>query len=285
MLILLLLSIVSASFNSAVLHKAKLVTRASIYRFNLIGTLVWCVCLPVFGGFKLHLDKDVLLWGCVYGLTQAMFILFKTAAMNSGPVSVTTLVGNSSMLVSVAVCFILWGEPISLYDAVGLALLMLGIVLATAHTASESFTRRWPLYAVLFLVCSAGIGITFKAFSKSSLSDASDMMLTASVVMLAAYAVFCLFSGGFKADASTKHEKRTFVIYALVSGLLSCLYNRLNVYLSGALDGVIFFPSFNGGVIMLSTALGVVLLHERLKPRQLIGIALGIIGICMIGIF
>ena len=66
-----------------------------------------------------------------------------------------------------------------------------------------------------------------------------------------------------------------FCIFAVLSGCLSCLYNRLNIYLSGALDAVIFFPAFNGGVIIASTLLGVICLKEKLSRWQTAGIFLG----------
>ena len=287
MLVLLLFSIFAASLNSAVLHKAELSEKGAIYKFNLFGTLVWCVCLFIANGGRLHFDTTALLWGCVYGVTQALFILFKTAAMNSGPVSITTLIGNCSLVVSVVVCFILWNEPISLADMIGLALLMLGLTLATYKKSNGTFTKKWAVLSFLFLVLGAGVGITFKAFGKSGgTAYTSDMMIVAAFVMLISYTAICLFTGGFasKSNKYTKKEKRLFIILALVSGLLSCLYNRLNIYLSGILDGVIFFPSFNGGVVVLSTVVSMIIFNEKLSVKQLLGLLLGISGICIIGI-
>ena len=54
--------------------------------------------------------------------------------------------------------------------------------------------------------------------------------------------------------------------------------------LFGALDGVIFFPSFNGGVVVLSTGVSMIIFKEKLSAKQLIGLLLGISGICIIGI-
>ena len=287
MLILLLFSIFAASLNSAVLHNADLAEKGAIYKFNLFGALVWCVCLFIANGGVLHFDTTALLWGCVYGVTQALFILFKTAAMNSGPVSITTLIGNCSLVVSVVVCFILWEEPISLADMIGLALLMLGLTLATYKKSNGTFTKKWAVLSSVFLVLGAGVGITFKGFSKNGgMAHTSDMMIVAAFVMLISYTVIFLFAGGFalKPTSHAKKEKRLFIILALASGLLSCLYNRLNIYLSGALDGVIFFPSFNGGVVVLSTVVSMIIFKEKLSVRQLLGLLLGISGICIIGI-
>ena len=287
MIVLLLFSVLAASLNSALLHKADLGEKGAIYKFNLLGAAVWCVCLLLANGGRLHLDANALLWGCLYGITQALFILLKAAAMNSGPVSITTLIGNCSLIVSVFVCFILWGEPITLADAAGLVLLMLGLSLATYKRGGGRFTGRWALFSLLFLLLGAGVGIIFKAFSKSGgTQHTSDMMIVAALVMLISYAVICLLTGGFalRSSGHTPKGTHTFLMLALISGLLSCLYNRLNIYLSGTLDGVIFFPSFNGGVVVLSAILGMVLFKERLSARQLAGVLLGIAGICMIGI-
>lgn len=283
MIYLLLSSIIFASLNSVLLHKAK-ITRNAVFKFNLLCSAVWCVALFIANGFALQINKGVLLWGIIYGITQTLFILFKTLAMNSGSVSITTLVGNFSLVISVVFCFFVWGEAIGPLDIVGLVLLMVGIVLSTNKETSSSSNKKWPIYLVFFLMFAAAVGISFKAFSKTGQSEfAGDMMLTAALVMLVTYALICLFTRKQNKESVGKIDKE-FIIFALVSGVLSCVYNRLNIYLSGALNAVIFFPAFNGGVIMLSTLLSVILLKEKLNLKTALGILLGVAGICIIGI-
>ena len=291
MYLLLLTSIIFASANSVVLHKVKL-DGSKIYKYNLIGTLVWCICLFVANRFTLTLNSDVILWGVIYGVTQALFILFKTQAMNTGSVSVTTLIGNCSLVVSVLACFILWGEGVGIPDVLGLSVLIVGIFLTTFKKTNESYNRKWLIYSALFFVCAAGVGLTFKAFSKSASPEmAGDMMLFSSIVMLISYTIICLFTGGFKSEKEkninkdSKDWQKLFIIYALCSGFLSCVYNRLNIFLAGELPGVVFYPSFNGGVVFLSMTLSILLLREKLSRKQIVGIAIGIIGICIIGVF
>ena len=285
MLYLILLSIVFASLNSVILHKADLSGSTAVYKFNMIGAAVWCVCLFAVNGFKLHIDKTVLLWGVIYGITQALFILFKTLAMNSGAVSVTTLIGNTSLLVSVLFCFLVWQEPINAADIIGLAILMLGIACSTYEKKNENISRKWVVYSMFFLLFAAGVGISFKAFGKTgNVNSAGDMMLIASVVMLASYTVICLCVKKRNASRQGFKIQKEFIIYALLSGCLSCVYNRMNIYLASVVDAVVFFPSFNGGVVFLSAFLSVLLLKEKLKLKTAIDIVLGIAGICIIGI-
>lgn len=287
MLWLLGVSVLLASLNSVFLHKIRFKKNESIYRFNLLCALVWCAVLAAVNGFRIHITQNVLVFGIVYGVAQVLFILFKTAAMNSGPVSVTTLIENSSLVISVLACLLLWGEPISIADVAGLALLLVGIVLCTYKKSEQVFSKRWKMYVVGFLVFAASVGVIFKAFSKAGGAvDAGSMLLVASIVMVVTYAVICFVSGGFRVESRTgdKRGVLAFVAYALVSGVCSCGYNRLNVYLSGALDGIVFFPVFNGGVILLSAILAMILLREKLRYKQMLGILSGILGICVIGI-
>ena len=287
MICLLIMSVVFASLNSVYLHKIKLNNISSICRFNLICSLVWCIILFIANGCKLRIASGALLFGFIYGIAQVLFIMFKTAAMNSGPVSITTLIGNSSLIISVFVCLVLWNEPISFPDIIGLVLLIAGIVLCTYKKSEQKYSKLWKVYALFFLIFAASVGITFKAFSKyADSANAGDMLLIASLVMVLAYSVICCFirNSKFENEFTEKKEISVFVRYALLSGVLSCLYNRLNIYLSGALDGVIFFPTFNGGVILLSTVLAIILLKEKILYKQLIGICSGIAGICIIGI-
>ena len=285
MLYLILLSIVFASLNSVLLHKVNFSGSNAVYKFNMVGAAVWCVCLFAVNGFKLHIDKTVLLWGVIYGITQAFFILFKTLAMNCGAVSVTTLIGNMSLVVSVFFCYFVWQEPINAADIIGLVILLLGIVLSTYEKKNGSISRKWVVYSIFFLLFAASVGISFKAFGKTGkVSYAGDMMFIASAVMLIAYAVICLLVKKRNVSGESFKIQKEFIIYALLSGGLSCAYNRLNIYLSSAIDAVVFFPSFNGGVIFFSAVLSVLLLKEKLKPKTAIGIILGIAGICIIGI-
>ena len=281
MLFLLLLSVIFASLNGILLHKAKLASTLAVYRLNLLTACVWLVCLLSLNGFRLHVDRTVLLFGLAYGAVQALFIFFKTLAMNTGPVSVTTLMGNGSLLLSILVCYLAWGERVSIGDGIGLAILLVGIALVNyRRSAGGGMRRGWLLFAVLFLLFGAGVGICFKAFSKTAAS-ANDMMIVAAFVMSLLFFVLCLTAGRGQAMGGID---RRFLVIAVASGLCSCLYNRMNIGLSGALDAIVFFPFFNGGVVILSTICSVLFTKERLSALRIVGLLLGTVAIAIIGI-
>lgn len=78
---------------------------------------------------------------------------------------------------------------------------------------------------------------------------------------------------------SEKHRPKpipvTAVGYLIACGIAGCVYNRLNIFLAGQLPSVVFYPTFNGSVILISTLCGLIFFKEKLKARQAVGIAAG----------
>lgn len=97
---LLAVSVLAASFNSILLSKSGANKRDTVFGFNFLCALIWCVVLFVGNNCRLHINAQIVFWGIMYGTAQTFFLLFKTAAMSAGSVSITTLIGNSSLLVS-----------------------------------------------------------------------------------------------------------------------------------------------------------------------------------------
>ncbi len=278
-MLLLILSVFIASLNSVLLHR--LPKGSDVVRFNMLSSAAWVVVLLAVNGFTVTLTPSVLLWGIAYGVVQELFMYYKAQAMKSGPVSVTTLIGNCSLVLSTAVGVLVWKEHVSLGQVLGIALLLAALVLCTYKKpdgAAQS-AKRWPVYCLLFFTLAAGVGIIFKAFSKTG-GSAGDMMLVAAVTML----VFSLCKTAVRAGQRPRLDKGL-VLLALVSGLISCAYNRLNIYLAGALDSAVFYPCFNGGVICVSALLSMLMLRERFSKRQAIGLLLGICAVVTVGIF
>ena len=281
----LIFSVILATANSLLLKKASLSGKCQVFFFNLIVSTSWFIILFALNAFTLSLNSEIVLWGVFYGITQTLFVLFKTLAMGSGPVSVTTLIGNFSLIVSTAFSIIVWSEPFSAFDLVGIIALLLSIFLCTYKKNNADYKKSWKYVTVFFFVFAACVGIVFKAFGKSSVRDScADMMLVASIVIVLCYFILSLFTGGLNFKTISSGNINVFLFFALLCGICSCGYNRLNIYLAGKIDAVIFFPGFNGGVILLSALAGVLFFREKLSKMQTIGILLGAVAITLIGV-
>ena len=290
MLAFLLITIFAASLNSVLLHK--LPKENDVFTFNFICSVIWFIVLFAINGFSITFSKEIVFWGILYGIVQMFFLIFKTKAMGAGPVSITTLIGNCSLLLSTVVGIIVWKESISRMQILGIAMLIVAFFLCTYSKSQDSKSKIWVFYCVFFFACAAGVGITFKGYSKSLVDSeerANDMMIIASIAMMVLLAVKKGLDMFLAQKKNEKIEKisydKTHLWIALSSGVLSCVYNRLNIVLAGKLPAAVFYPCFNGGVILLSLILSIILLKERLTLRQTIGLMIGTTAVLVIGLF
>lgn len=53
---------------------------------------------------------------------------------------------------------------------------------------------------------------------------------------------------------------------------------------TGQLPSIVFFPSFNGGVVLASFLMSKFILKEKLRIKQTIAILIGALAICIVGV-
>lgn len=286
--ILLVIAIFAATFCSLIMHRVKTNNKRDVFVFNLIASIAWFLILLVLNKFTVQFDCLVLLFGIIYGVTQVIFIVFKLKAMETGPVSVTTLVGNCSLVLSTLVGVIAWDERISLLQVVGIVLLIVSVIISTdLKGAKGSYQKGWKLFAIGFFVFAALIGIVFKAFAKNGGGGKEgDMMLIASGVMvILLFIITLIISPSEKGNPIPFMKSFKTLLPVIICGALMCTQNRINVAIAGDIPAPILYPVFNGGVIILSSVLSVLLLKEKTTVRQKLGIALGVVAIVIAGVF
>ncbi len=278
---LLLTSILFATLNGVVIHIIGFKTKKETFALNFISSVLWLIIFLALNGMNINFSYGSILFGVIYGITQVFFLIFKSRAMTEGPVSITTLVGNCSLLLSTAVSIILWKENVSIPQILGIILLIVSVIFCMYTKTEMNATKMWKFYCIAFFACTSAVGIIFKAFSKLAPdTNANDMMIIAAMVMAVSLFVLTIMQkGSVKASVTRK------LPFIIACGILSCVYNRLNIFLSANLSGVIFFPAFNGGTVFASALAGIFMLKERLSLKQKTAIATGIIAIIVIGVF
>ena len=251
--------------------------------FNGAMSLVWVlVVLCVGREFSAPSTATVLL-GAGYGVVTAGFLLSKMQALATGNMSITVMLGCSSLMLPTILGSILWHEPIAAEQGVGLALLLAAMALCVDKRGSGEIRPRWKLYCMLFFLFSGLSGLVFKIHQNSpGKKEISEMLLIASVVS-SALLILLAFGVNHRRDAPKPKLPRSTWKYALVCGICSCAYNWLNIGLTGALPSVIFFPVFNGSVILGSSLTSRFCFGEKLTKYQVCGLRVGLFALLLIG--
>ena len=292
--IFLVLSILFAVSNNILLHyyndESK---KCNIFAFNTFVSLIWAGILFIISGGIGQVSLTTILYGIAYGVSMASFLFFKMASLGSGPVSITSLIGCCSLIVPSLVGIFVWNESVNVLQIIGLLALIVSIFLCVDPKSDIKISKKWIIYCVAFFTCAGVSAVIQKAFNKTDVSAEGNVMmvitaLTAFVCFLALYLI-TKFSNGKKSakNTLTKSVNKSFfkynAIFIVLCGIVSCCYQRLNVYLAGALSGIVFFPIFNGSLIFLSCLSGVVLFKEKLSTKQILGLVFGTLSIMLIG--
>ena len=274
--LLLLLSILFAVLNNIFYHKLSEMGKYDNFFFTAASSLVWLVVLAPMADYG-NILKVEIIFGVIYGIVQALFLFFKMKALSSGPVSVTSVVANCSMILTTVLGIIIFSEKVSIIQIFGSALILLSVFFCIDPKSDMKMTTKWKIYCIFFFIFAAGVGLIFKLFSSYKASGA-NMMSIAAMTMVVSLLILSFITEK-KPKLSKKHS-----LFAIICGILSCLYNRLNVFLTGALPSVVFFPIFNGSIVLFSSISGAVIFKERLSKKQLVGIIIGIAAIIILAV-
>lgn len=287
--LLMVVAILFTATSSCILHKFNnkgIETTGDLFLFNAGISLIWTVIMTgwFFASGNASISPAALLFGTVYGILLCAFLYFKTTALTTGPVSLTTLISCCAFVIATGFGVVYANETVNIFQIIGMIMLLVSLFFCVNPKKSgEKLTVKWFVYAFLFFLAGGFVGIFYKIFGKSAAAtEVNGMMLTAAVVSMVLFALFGLVINRVSGKPMPRVRKSA-LIYILLAGATSCIYIRLNVSLSNVIPSAVFFPVSNGSTVILSTLAGELLFGERLKPIQSIGILIGFVAIVITG--
>lgn len=297
-------------------------SKVNEFVFNIGVAAVWIVLLFAVNGGVHGFSPRTALFGLLYGIVLAGFLFCKMQAFANGPVHLTSLVGSSSFILTTVFNAVYWKEKVSGWQIAGILMMLAVVFAITwrPHRAEsdkkQKLTGKWAVYAGAFFFFSALTGIIFRFHQAADAVHTDEMMIFASAVVIAFLGILSAGSFLFKrrrrmnaedcrggdtnardggdadardgGDANARDgipvRRRTLALCALTAacGVAGCVYNRLNIYLSGAMANAVFFPLFNGGNIILSSLAGRIFFREKLSGLQIVGIVCGMFAVILV---
>lgn len=226
-----------------------------------------------------------LLLGVVFGIITALSALFNMRALERGPASYTTLIVTSSMMIPALSGWLLFDETVSIVKLVGMALMIVSVLMSVTSTPNErSASVSWLVMCLLAMLFTGLVGILQKIHQSSSHSNELMYFLAVAFIVSTIYSGTALLIPGAKPEhCSISLSPRKWVCWmALVCGIFIALANIINLYLSGVMESIIFFPTANGSNLLLMLLVSVVFLKERLGLLKWLGFAVGCAAIALL---
>lgn len=283
---LLILSVLMNLFSCGILRndfcKKEIRTPADLHVFNACSHLFSAAALAVIAllsGGLCAPSLYTLLLGVVFGVVTALCHVLNMKALQSGPLSYTSVICCCSMIVPALSGLFFFGETVTWGQCVGIVLMIISFVCAVdASNETMDTSLQWFLLCMGSFLCSGLIGVMQKVHQTSPHRDELGVFLVIAFLVSAAFSAVTAATGRTRGQAvsvTAKPRLIKFILFITICGIGIAFCNQINMYLAGVMDAMIFFPVVNGGAMLLTTLAGVMLWHEKPSSRQWFGLVVG----------
>jgi drug/metabolite transporter (DMT)-like permease len=244
-------------------------SRADINYYNTVSFLACVVIFTVAAVIVGKISVFTVLMGLLFGILTVLTTFCKLSAFSKGPMHVTNLIITTSMLIPTLSGPILFpdSEKFSIPKLIFAAILIFFIYLLAKNDGGETSVKKgWiPMMAVAF-VCCGFVGVMQKIHQSSEHKGELFAFLAVAFAFSAVVAAFVS-----RGNTCREYFKKSTYGAALLCGVCTFAMHFINLKLSGEIPTQIFFPAYNGSVVIGTTLVAVLIFKEKLTARHLVG--------------
>lgn len=262
-------------------------TLADTLWFNVLLFAVIAIMLAVVFPVG-RLDGVILGFGVLVGCTTVLAQTFYALAFNSGPVSLTVLIANFSILINTIFSAIVFKEKVYLSQICGIVFLVASMMLSTSQDQGDAkANRRWLIYSITVMLA-FGVGNSVQKLfwitesSKIPNSDVTLLIVMYVSAALIALALYAILAG--KKQTSALGFQKTVMLFVLAIGASLCLFQKSSMFALANVDGSFYFPTVSGLQSLWIAIIGIVMFHDKLSRRQKIGVVCGILCVALMNV-
>lgn len=254
-----------------------------IFFFNLIVYgLAAAIQLTVFG--LPDLSVYTILPAAGYAVSCYLMQLFLMKSMAIGSMAFSSLFCMYGLLIPTVAGPLFFKESFSLWQGIGILFMLLAIFFSVEPGRDTStVSKKWLVFALLTLLFSGLVGVFEKLHQSGPGKEDIPSFLSCAFSLIAlANAITLLPVRRKEADPPAF---RTGIWAAILTGLVVVFYNRINLFLAGTLDAVIYYPVSSGGAVLLTLLASAVFFREPVQKKHILCFSFGTAAILLLGLF
>ena len=251
--------------------------------FNLLAYGLAAIIQLVINGIP-SLSLWIVLPSAGYALSCYLMQIFLMKSMAIGSMVLSSLFCMYGMLIPTVAGPLFFGEGFSLWKGIGILLMLLAIFFSVdPERGSPAVSKKWLLFALLTLVFSGLVGVFEKVHQTGPAREDIPSFLGCSFLLIAILNAATLFPVRRKEVDPPAFRNGLWV--AILTGLVVVFYNRINLFLAGALDTVIYYPVSSGGSVLLTLLVSMVFFQEPVRKNHILCFIFGTAAILLLGLF
>ena len=257
--------------------------------FNFVAALAAMVVALMQG--SIYMPAAHLPAAAIFGLGFSLTIYFNLKSLHNGPVSITTLIMNFSLIMPLSYSFIWLGEDITIFRVIGILLIVVCMIIFTNPKLSggEKISGKWIASTLLAMLFNGCISLIQKIYALETENVYSAPYLMYCYLFATLFSVIiCAFSNIGKTGDDRINLRRFFNLpmcgIALLCGLSNGMMNYMVLLLATLMDGAIVYPAVQGGGPIITTIISMVIFKEKLTWKQAAAIVMGVAAIVLLNL-
>lgn len=237
--------------------------------------LGWLVLLST----DFQIELKVLPYSVLFAVGYALCNFLLVQALKTGPIALTSLLVQLSLVATTIWGFFFWDTKISFLVVLGLVVVVvsLWLCLYTGKQQGENkITWKWIIYVLLAFLGNATCTIVQRTQQTRFDGQYGNFFMTVSVG-LSALICLAIYLKSNKKDSAIIFKKSGFL--PIVAGLCNVVCNLCVMLLAtSVISPNVVYPVIAVGGLCLTTLCSLFVFKERLKWWQYVGLVLGIIS-------
>ena len=288
--LLIILSVIASALIGILRGKyAKSYPMSGVYlwRFNFYQN-IFCflsiLLIYLFSGTEFSFSVFSVLLGAVLAVANILSLEGLLQAQACGSFAYTSVIVALSAIIPSMSGPVLFGEKVTVSQFAGIGLMIICIILSPGNDGGErrAVNLKWLLFCTVAFVFSGAVGVVQKIHQNNAAHKAEmpALLLTCFFVSFALSGIRLITERGRMKKSGESLNKLTLAVllFPAVSGLCFAFPHTINLFLSGRLASVVFFPTINLCPMLLTMLYAVFGFKERLTAKQWAGIAVGILS-------
>ena len=248
--------------------------------------------LTVFVGWTLLLIIDfefnvaVIPYAVAFGIAYCVGTLGAINALRTGPVLLTSLITQFSLIATTIWGFFFWGSEPKATVFVGLALVVVAIFLCLykgkGHDKNDKgFSFKWLFYVSFAFLGNAGTSIIQRT-QQTAFDGKYGNQLMSTALFFGFLFFLVIFLRSDKSDAKFIIKK---CYIPMGTGLFNLILNLFVMLMAtSSLSPSLIYPTISIGGLMIVTLFSLFAFRERLRASQWVGVALGITSVLLLSL-
>ena len=253
--------------------------------YNCIKFLLCSMCmLPLlFTGNGSIFATGNILCGVACGIMYAVSKTVMLKGYEQTSVAFMTLCHSSGMILPCILGHFLWNEKISAMSIIGIVLAIVSIILLKGgNDESRRLSAAGALFGIIIFLTSAGVMIAQKLMALYFFDQSIGAYNFYSFIV--AFLILCCFVKLRQVISAEPKDKKVITLCAAGSAISLSMISFVMTTMAKSVPSVILFPLFNGSGIIFVCIGSAFVFKERITIPKAIGLALGVLGLCLVNL-